>query len=38
MFDSKKKSLFTTPTTTSGEQSTMVTTNPFLLSALKNTS
>ena len=37
MFDSKKKSLFTTPTT-SGEQSTMVTTNPFLLSALKNTS
>lgn len=38
MFDSKKKSLFTTPTITSGEQSTMVTTNPFLLSALKNTS
>ena len=38
MFDSKKKSLFTTPTTTSGEQSTMVTTNPFLLGVLKNTS
>ena len=38
MFDSKKKSLFTTPTITSGEQSTMVTTNPFLLGVLKNTS
>lgn len=38
MFDSKKKSLFTTSTTTFGEQSTMVTTNPFLLGVLKNTS